>query len=444
MSPQSEHENRVKGIAGQVKVRAKAKAPVKISKASVSHFVPNPHAKDDLPRVDMSALTDIIDMDVANRTCTAESGVTFSDLVKTTMEHGLIPMTVPELKTITVGGAVSGCSIESMSYKYGGFHDSCLDYEIVTGTGEIITCSQDKNSELFEMLHGSYGTLGLITRLKFKLIPAKPYVKMTYRKFSNFEEYWHELKNHINRDDHDFVDSIIHSRDSFVICLGDMVDSTPYLSNYDWLKIFYKSTNSRTEDYMTTYDYFFRYDAECHWLTKTVPLMETVPARLLLGKMLLGSTNLIKWSKRVKPFMRMKRRPEVVVDVFIPSRRFEEFFDWYEKDFDFFPLWVVPYRVPRLYPWLADDYARGIDDTLFIDCAVYGKKNSRPDIDYSEELEKKTIELNGIKTLISRNHFDEKTFWTVYDRGRYDATKAVTDPHNLFRNLYDKFKPIPL
>jgi hypothetical protein len=223
-----------------------------------------------------------------------------------------------------------------------------------------------------------------------------------------------------------------------------MVDEAPYTTSYEWLKIFYKSTKSLNEDYLSIYDYFFRYDAECHWLTKTVPLMETKPARLLLGKMLLGSTNLIRWSKRVRPVMKLKRRPEVVVDVFIPSKRFEEFFRWYETDFDFFPLWIVPYRAPKLYPWIGGEYSKGIEDNLFIDCAVYGKKNSRSDVDYSEILERKTIELNGIKTLISRNHFDEETFWKVYDRGHYDAVKAVTDPHNLFRNLYDKFKPIPL
>ncbi len=444
MHSNSEHARKMEQVCEQVKARAKLRAPVKISKASVSHFVPNPHAEDDVPRIDLSRLNSIIEIDTAARTCTAESGVTFSDLVKATMEHGLIPMTVPELKTITVGGAVSGCSIESMSYKYGGFHDSCLEYEVVTGTGDVITCTPESNSELFEMMHGSYGTLGLLTRLKFRLIPARPFVRMTYQKFSSFERFWSELRSHINRDDHDFVDAIIHSRDCFVICLGDMVESAPYTNGYDWLKIFYKSTADRTEDYLSTYDYFFRYDAECHWLTKTVPLMETLPARLLLGKMVLGSTNLIKWSKRVRPIMRMKRRPEVVVDVFIPSRRFEDFFRWYERDFDFFPLWIVPYRTPKLYPWIADEYARGIDDTLFIDCAVYGKPNSRPDVDYSELLERKTIELNGIKTLISRNHFDEETFWRVYDKGRYDAAKAVTDPHNLFMNLYEKFRPVPL
>jgi len=438
---ETSHESVVKGIADQVRSRAGSKDRARIRKAAVSHFVPNPKEKNASPRIDMTPLTRVLQIDAEGRTCTAESGVTFSELVSATMERGLIPITVPELKGITVGGAVSGCSIESMSYRHGGFHDSCLEYEVVTGTGDVITCSPESNSELFHMLHGSYGTLGLITKAKFKLLPSKPYVKMTYEKHRTFSGFWRELRNHCNRADHDFIDAIIHSKDCFVICLGDMVDRAPYATNYDWLKIFYKSTAERAEDYLTTYDYFFRYDAECHWLTKTVPLMETLPARFLLGKMLLGSTNLIKWSKRVRPIMKLKRRPEVVVDVFIPSKRFDEFYRWYENDFDFYPLWIVPYRTPQLYPWIDDAYAKGIEDTLFIDCAVYGKPNSRPDVDFSELLERKTIELGGLKTLISRNHFDEETFWKVYDKKRYRSLKSQTDPAGVFMDLYEKFSP---
>ena len=87
--------------------------------------------------------------------------------------------------------------------------------------------------------------------------------------------------------------------------------------------------------------------------------------------------------------MKFKKRPEVVVDVFIPSSRFAEFYTWYKKDFDFYPLWIVPYMISKMYPWVDPKYASQIKDDLFIDCAVYGKINNKPNIDYSELLEKK-------------------------------------------------------
>ena len=81
------------------------------------------------------------------------------------------------------------------------------------------------------------------------------------------------------------------------------------------------------------------------------------------------------------------------------------------------------------------------EENLIIDCAVYGKKNNRPDIDYSELLEKKAYELNGLKTLISRNHYDRETFWRIYNKESYNRVKAEMDPINLFENLYDKVHP---
>ena len=410
-----------------------------LSKKAVSHFVPVPDdPRYKLQKIDIKPLDSLLTINQEEKICEAEPGLTFSELVRATLPQGLIPYTVPELKTITIGGAVSGCSIESMSYKYGGFHDSCIEYEIITGTGNVITCSPERNSDIFNMVHGSYGTLGIISRIKFKLLPAKPFVHMKYKTFNNFNKYWAYLKVRCEKGDYDFIDSIIHGRKRFIVSLGNMVDSTPYTSSYDWLKVFYKSTAEKKEDYLTLYQYLFRYDADCHWLTKNLPLMETWPARLLFGKILLGSTNLIRWSKRLRHLLKLKKHPDVVVDVFIPSYNFEKFYRWYERDFDFFPLWIVPYRAPTMYPWISDEHAKKMKETFFIDAAIYGKRNNRPEVDYSVALERKVYELNGIKTLISRNHYDEDTFWRIYSRKRYEEVKAVTDPNNMFGNLYEK------
>lgn len=441
-----QHDDIVCAIAAQVKAQvAKAQAsqaaPVRIEKGGVSHFVPNPHAKGALPRIDCSQLTRILEIDTAARTCSAEAGVTFSALVRETLKHGFIPCCVPELRGITVGGAISGCSVESMSFRRGGFHDSCLEYEVVTGTGDVLTVGPEKDTQLFHMLHGSYGTLGIITRATFRLIPAAPYVKMVYRSFERVEDFWNELLTQCGRTEFDFIDGIIHAKNCFVLCLGLMVYDVPFLRIGGAHRPFYKSTREFCEDHLTTEEYLFRYDADCHWLTRTVPLLERPSVRTTFGRFFLGSTRLIRWSKRLAPLMRLKRRPDVVVDVFIPAARFPEFYAWYERDFDFYPLWIVPYRAGALYPWIDDAYAQGLKDSFFIDCAVYGKRNSRPDIDYSEVLEKKTVELGGIKTLISRNHFDEATFWRIYSRERYGRAKAVLDPHHLFQDLYEKFRP---
>ena len=389
--------------------------------------------------MDVSALAEILDIDPEARTCRAEAGVTFADLVRATLPLGLMPAVVPELKGITIGGAVSGCSIESTSFRYGGFHDTCLEYEVVTGDGRVLTCSREQDPMIFDMMHGSYGTLGILTCLTFRLVPAKPYVRLEYRRLSTAEELNAELLERSRAGDVDFVDAIVHSPNEFVACLGTMCDSAPHTSSYDRLEIYYRSTRTKDEDYLTTQEYFFRYDTDAHWLTATIPPLQWKPVRAVLGGFILGSTNLIKWSTRLERILRLKKRPDVVVDVFIPARRFVDFFEWYERTFDFFPLWVVPYRMPQPYPWLDPSHAERIDGDLMLDCAVYGKKNNDVQVDYSELLEEKTHELGGVKTLISRNHYTRDRFWSVYNASNYYAVKEKTDPGGLFPDLFDKF-----
>src|SRR5438132_14002019 len=130
-----------------------------------------------------------------------------------------------------------------MQFMYGGFHGTCLEYEVVTSTGEDLTCTSDNEHRLvFQMIHGSFGTLGILTRLKFKLIPAKPFVKMTYEKYPDLAGYKAAIWRRFRDRDVDFMDGIIHSPDEYVLSLGDFVDEAPYTNRYDWMKVYYKST----------------------------------------------------------------------------------------------------------------------------------------------------------------------------------------------------------
>lgn len=435
-----EHDREVARIAAEVRARAQAGESAFIQKGGVHHVVPLPGDKRFAGRrIDVSALRNILHIDPAARVAVVEPGVTFAELARATLAHGLTPTVVPELEGITCGGAVAGCSVEAMSFRYGGFHDSAIEYEVVSGTGEVMTLSRSHEPHLFHMIHGSYGTLGVLTRLTIRLVPARPFVKMEYQKCESAAAWLAAARARIAAGDVDFIDGIAHSPTEWILCLGRFAPSAPRTSNYRGVDIFYKSTRVLQEDWLTTEDYFFRYDTECHWLTRTVPPLQWKPVRALFGRWLLGSTNLIKWSNRLAPVLAAQRRPDVVVDVFIPSRNFLDFATWYERDFQFWPLWLVPYRIEDPYPWIAKSHAATLADDLFIDCAVYGKKNNDPAVDWSQVLEEKTYALNGIKTLISRNHHTRDRFWQIYDRPTYEQAKQRLDPHGIWPDLYDKF-----
>ena len=427
------HARKVARIADQLR-RHPGDRPLSIRKAGVSHQVPK--ARDlrrDDDKIDCTDLTEILAIDPVARLCVAESGVTFVDLVEATLKHGLVPIVVPELKTISVGGAIAGCSIESMSFVHGGLHDTCVEYEVVTATGEVLTCRPDgPDADVFEMVHGTFGTVGILTRLTFKLVPAKKYVHLVHEKHTTLASYLAAIERHAASRDVDFIDGIIHSPSLWVLCLGRFVDSAPYTSRYDWVKIFWKSTASRKDDYLRTADYFFRYD---RGVTNVRP--KSLVARLLFGK-LLSSTQWL-WIAEKVHFLLPHEQPTITLDVFVPFRRVTEFMEWYQREFDFFPLWCVPYRVVKPYPWLTERLRPPPDDNLYLDLAIYGmSERGRDGRNYHRLMEEKLDELGGFKTLIAHNYYPEDEFWTIWNKPAFEAVKARTDPRNLLRGLYEK------
>ena len=428
------HARKLERIVEQVRRFAHAGRPVSFRKAATSHQVPKARdAKRADDKVDLTALTEVLELVPERRLCVAEAGVTFDQLVDVTLPHGLMPTVVPELRTITVGGAVAGCSIESGSFQHGGFHDSCVRTEVITGRGEVLEVTPDDADPddrlLFQMLHGTFGTLGILSALTFRLVPAKPFVKVVYEKYATVAEMQAAIRRHSERRDVDFMDGFAHGPSLFVLNVGTFVDAAPYTHRYDWMKVYYQSTLKRAEDYLRTKDYFFRYD---RGVTNVHP--KSFVGRLLLGKMV-GSSQLLRLAERF-PWL-LPARPDVTIDLFLPFSRVEPFLRWFDGEFHFFPLWCVPYRRVRDYEWLDPRFYAGLTDDMFLDIAIYGMKQRPGSNDY-RVIEEKLLEMGGLKTLISHNHFTEREFWSLWNRANFDRVKARTDPDNLFRDLYTK------
>ena len=100
---------------------------------------------------------------------------TYEDLVDATLPHGLMPLVVPQLRTITLGGAVTGLGIESTSFRNGLPHESVLELDVLTGAGEVVTATpRGEHADLFRGFPNSYGSLGYATRLRIELEPVRP------------------------------------------------------------------------------------------------------------------------------------------------------------------------------------------------------------------------------------------------------------------------------
>ena len=113
---------------------------------------------------------------------------TYEDLVAATLPYGLSPLVVPQLKTITLGGAVTGLGIESTSFRNGLPHESVLEMDILTGSrrgGHRI--ARRSTPTCIRAFPNSYGTLGYSVRLKIELEPVKPFVALRHLRFHSLQ-----------------------------------------------------------------------------------------------------------------------------------------------------------------------------------------------------------------------------------------------------------------
>ncbi|MBK7075013.1 MAG: FAD-binding oxidoreductase [Myxococcales bacterium] len=412
-SDPSEHERKVARVVHDLRARRSIR-PLVLQKRAASHMVTRPHDRrrtDD--KLDIRDLNSILAIDPAARTCVAEPGVTFVDLVAATLPYGLAPAVVPELETITIGGAVAGGSIESTSFRHGGFHDTCLAYEVVTATGEVLTCTPEHDPLTFQMMHGTFGTLGVLTKLTFQLIPARPWVHVVRQRFDQLDAFLAAMRAHQRADDVDFMDGMIYAPDELVLTVGRFVDEAP--AGHGERP---RAARDADEAYLATEAYYFR-DRGVGRANR----MFDVNALGRIGQ----------WFQRLVH----ADHPDLTLDVLVPLSRAPTFLAWYQRTIGHYPVGCMPYRPGHRYEWLAPAVFAGVTDDLYVDLAVAGAPQPAGR-NYYRELERALAGFGGVKTLRSHNYYDEHEFWRTWNRPNYARVKRRTDPQNVLRDLYDK------
>ncbi len=127
--------------------------------------------------IDMTKMNRILEYDMANLTVRVQPGVLLNDLAADAASRGLLYPPDPGEKFATLGGNVSTNAGGMRAVKYGSTRDYVLAMTAVLASGEVLKlgAAVSKTSTGYSLLHlmiGSEGTLGIITELTLKLIPA--------------------------------------------------------------------------------------------------------------------------------------------------------------------------------------------------------------------------------------------------------------------------------
>ncbi len=122
--------------------------------------------------IDMTGLDQI--HAISSTSADVDAGVVWRDLLLATTSSGYTPPVLPDFINLTVGGTLSVGGVGGRSHQYGAQIDNVEELQVVTGDGDLITCSPTQHRKLFDAVLGGLGLCAVIVRATVRLIPVPP------------------------------------------------------------------------------------------------------------------------------------------------------------------------------------------------------------------------------------------------------------------------------
>ena len=431
--------------------RVPAGTPVRLHKRTSNRF--RTRRRGATTSLDASGLNQVLDVDSAARTADVGGMTTYEDLVDATLMYGLVPLVVPQLKTITLGGAVTGLGIESSSFRNGLPHESVLEIEVLTGDGRVVVARRDnEHSALFRGFPNSYGTLGYALRLTIELEPVRRFVRLRHVRFDDRAACFAAIEEACAHrafagERVDFLDGTVFGPGELYLTLGDYRDDAPVPSDYTGMDIYYRSIQRRREDHLTVRDYLWRWDTDWFWCSRAFGVQDQRVRRLVPKRWLRSDSywRLVELERRLGPVRRLYRAAgrgdweDVVQDVEVPIDRAAEFFDFMLAEVPILPFWLCPLRLrDPASRW--DLYALD-PGTTYVNFGFWStvpRPAGRRDGEVNRRIEREVTRLGGRKSLYSTSYYDRDEFWRLYDGSAYAQLKDAYDGEHRLLDLFEK------
>ncbi|WP_428961752.1 FAD-binding oxidoreductase [Micromonospora fluostatini] len=430
--------------------------PVRLAKRTSNLF--RPRAAPRAPGLDVTGLGGVLAVDPVARTADVQGMCTYEDLVDATLAHGLMPLVVPQLRTITLGGAVTGLGIESTSFRNGLPHESVVEMDVLTGAGELVTARPDgEHADLFAAFPNSLGSLGYATRLRIELQPVRRYVALRNVRFRRLAELTDAI-DEITRTrswagvEVDALDGVMFSPGEAYLVLGTFTDEAERVGDYTGQAIYYRSLRTRTRDALRTHDYLWRWDTDWFWCSAAFGVQHPVLRRLWPARWRRSDVyhRLVRFEHRHRVAARIDRlrgqppRERVVQDVEVPVARTAEFLHWFAATVGMSPVWLCPLRLrepagassARSWPLYPLQPGR-----TYVNVGFWGSvpiARGAADGDVNRAIEATVARLGGHKSLYSDAYYDRESFDRLYGGATWRAVRERYDPDHRLTGLYEK------
>jgi FAD/FMN-containing dehydrogenase len=434
---------------------------VRLAKRTSNLF--RPRTRQPVAGLDVSGLDGVICVDAQARTADVQGMCTYERLVDETLPYGLMPLVVPQLRTITLGGAVTGLGIESSSFRNGLPHESVLEMDILTGDGQIVTARREgEHAELFEAFPNSYGSLGYAVRLRIELEPVSAYVALRHVRFDSLDALSGAIAAVCADRVHDgeavdFVDGVVFGPTESYLTLGrwtDDVHTSGLLapSDYAGQQIYYRSLRERSRDVLTAYDYLWRWDTDWFWCSGAFGAQNPTVRRLWPRRLrrsdvyhrIVGLENRFRVKSRIDRLRGRPAKERVVQDVEIPVEQMASFVRWFQANVGMSPVWLCPLRLREpqgpgsAHTWPLYPLRPG---QLYVNLGFWGLVDIKPgrrDGDVNTSIEQAVGDHGGHKSLYSDAYYSEDDFAALYGGPTYEQAKKRYDPDRRLTGMYEK------
>jgi FAD/FMN-containing dehydrogenase len=434
-------------------------APVRLAKRTSNLF--RARSRTDAPGLDVSGLTGVVAVDVSedgsSATADAQGMCTYERLVDVTLPHGFIPYVVPQLRSITLGGAVTGLGIESTSFRNGLPHESVLEMDVLTGDGRIRTVRP--GDELFDAFPNSYGSLGYATRIRIRLEKVPGHVDLRHLRFDDLDALAKAVEVLVEQREHDGVrvdglDGVVFTPGEAYLSLATWTDrpARSATSDYTGMEPYFRSLQHRDTDSLTMYDYLWRWDTDWFWCSGAFGLHDPRVRRLWPRRWRRSDvySRIIALENRFGMMTRIDRargrpaRERVIQDIEVPVDRLPDFLRWFDERVGMRPVWLCPLRLHdpdgpgSARVWPSYPLRTGV---TYVNVGFWGTVPIPPgaeDGDTNRAVEQRVTELGGHKSLYSDAYYDRDTFDRLYGVANQSTVKQQTDPDNRLTGLYEK------
>jgi cytokinin dehydrogenase len=137
--------------------------------------------------IDMATLPVV--HEITSNSIVVGAGTSWNQVLAHTLPHGLTPPVLTDYLQTSVGGTLSVGGIGGATHRYGMQTDAVLALDVVTATGDLLTCSPTHNQHLFDAVRAGLGQCGIIVRATVRLMPAPSHTRRYLLRYPNLASY---------------------------------------------------------------------------------------------------------------------------------------------------------------------------------------------------------------------------------------------------------------